>query len=97
METSFLIVSLYNEQTRTIVLAQGALPTDILTKFSIVKVESNENEIRMYLDEIADKEFLENIHIESKGFTDPVIVRDFPIRDKGGDLIVRRRCWYDNL
>lgn len=77
--------------------AQVVLPTDILTKIAIVKVESNDNEIRIYFDEIVDKEFLENIHIESKGFTDPVTVRDFPIRDKGVDLIVRRRRWYDNL
>lgn len=80
-----------------LLLAQVVLPTDILTKFSIVKVESNDNAIRIYLDELADKEFLENTHIESKGFTDPVTVRDFPIRDKGVDLIVRRRRWYDNL
>lgn len=79
-----------------LLLAQVVLPTDILTKFAIVKVESNDKEIRIYLEEIADKEFLENIHIESKGFTDPVTVRDFPIRDKGVDLIVRRRRWYDN-
>ena len=79
-----------------LLLAQVVLPTDILTKFAIVKVESNDNEIRIYLDEIADTEFIENIHIESKGFTDPVTVRDFPIRDKGVDLIVRRRRWYDN-
>ena len=37
----------------------------------------------------------ENPKIESKGFCDAVTVRDFPIRDKGVDLIVRRRKWYD--
>ncbi|MGL4492831.1 MAG: ISAon1 family transposase N-terminal region protein [Tannerellaceae bacterium] len=80
-----------------LLLAQVVLPTDILTKFAIVKVESNENEIRIYLDEIADKKFLENIQIESKGFTDPVTICYFPIRDKGVYLIVRLRRWYDNL
>lgn len=65
-----------------LLLAQVVLPTDILTKFAIVKVESNYNEIRISLDEITDKEFVENIHIESKGFTDPVTVRDFPIEIK---------------
>ncbi|MGL4228126.1 MAG: hypothetical protein ACRDCN_01910 [Tannerellaceae bacterium] len=53
-----------------LLLAQIVLPTDILTKFVIIKVETNNNEIRIYLDEIADKEFVENTHIESKGFTD---------------------------
>ena len=33
--------------------------------------------------------------IESKGFCEAVTIRDFPIRDKGVDLIVRRRKWYD--
>ena len=80
-----------------LLLTQIVLPIDILTKLVIIKVESNDNEIRIYLDEIADKEFVENIHIESESFTDPVAVRDFPIRDKGVDLIVQRRRWYDNL
>ncbi|MGL4491419.1 MAG: ISAon1 family transposase N-terminal region protein [Tannerellaceae bacterium] len=82
---------------RLLLRAQFVLPTDILAKFATIKVESNDSEIRIYLDEIVDEEFVANIHIESKGFTDPVTVRDFPIRDKGVDLIVRGRRWYDNL
>ena len=35
------------------------------------------------------------MNIESKGFLSPVTVRDFPIRDKAVDLIVRRRRWKD--
>ena len=30
---------------------------------------------------------------ESKGFLNPVTIRDFPLRDKAVDLVVRRRRW----
>ena len=49
----------------------------------------------IYLDESVRAEYKENPKIESKGFCDAVTIRDFPIRDKGVDLIVRRRKWYD--
>lgn len=39
-------------------------------------------------------EYKSNPDIESKGFCDAVTIRDFPIRNKGVDLIVRRRRWY---
>ena len=77
-----------------LLLAQVVLPADILNKFTIIKVESDNSDIRIYLDEIADDSLLTNPDIESKGFTDPMTVRDFPIRDKGVDLIVRRRRWH---
>ena len=35
--------------------------------------------------------------MESKGFSDAVTIRDFPIRNKGVDLVVRRRKWYDKV
>ena len=47
------------------------------------------------LDESVKAEYKENPEIESKGFCEAVTIRDFPIRDKGVDLIVRRRKWYD--
>ena len=71
------------------------LPIDLLSRFEIIKVESDEKDIRIYLDEIADEMNINNPDIESKGFTSAVTVRDFPIRDKGVDLIVRRRRWYN--
>ncbi|MGL5272608.1 MAG: ISAon1 family transposase N-terminal region protein, partial [Phocaeicola sp.] len=54
-----------------LLLAQVVLPADILTRFTITKVESNENDIRIYLDERVDEELLSDILIESKGFTEP--------------------------
>ena len=51
--------------------------------------------IRIYLDESAKADYKENPGIESKGFCEAVTIRDFPIRNKSVDLIVRRRKWYD--
>ena len=65
-----------------LLLAQFVLPTDILSRFEIIKIESDET-------------ITNDQDIESKGFTSAVTVHDFPIRDKGVDLVVRRRRWYN--
>ena len=75
-------------------LAQLILPSEILTNFEVVRVEEEASLIRIYLDESVKVEYKENPEIESKGFCEAVTIRDFPIRDKGVDLIVRRRKWY---
>lgn len=71
------------------------LPSEILSNFEVVRVGQDPSLIRIYLDESIKAEYKENPDIESKGFCDAVTIRDFPIRDKGVDLIVRRRRWYD--
>ena len=76
-------------------LAQLILPSEILTNFEVVRVEEEASLIRIYLDESVKAEYKESPEIESKGFCEAVTIRDFPIRDKGVDLIVRRRKWYD--
>ena len=76
-------------------LAQLILPSEILTNFEVVCVEEEASLIRIYLDESVKAEYKESPEIESKGFCEAVTIRDFPIRDKGVDLIVRRRKWYD--
>lgn len=76
-------------------LAQLILPSEILSNFEVVRVEEEASLIRIYLDESVKAEYKENTEIESKGFCDAATIRDFPIRDKGVDLIVRRRRWYD--
>lgn len=76
-------------------LAELILPSDILSNFEVVRVEQETSLIRIYLDESVKMEYKENANIESKGFCDAVTIRDFPIRDKGVDLTVRRRRWYD--
>lgn len=76
-------------------LAQLILPSEILSNFEVVRVVEEASLIRIYLDESVKAEYKENPEIESKGFCEAVTIRDFPIRDKGVDLIVRRRKWYD--
>ena len=76
-------------------LAQLILPSEILSNFEVVRVEEEASLIRIYLDESVKADYKENTEIESKGFCDAATIRDFPIRDKGVDLIVRRRRWYD--
>ena len=76
-------------------LAQLILPSEILSNFEVVRVEEEASLIRIYLDESVKAEYKESPEIESKGFCEAVTIRDFPIRDKGVDLIVRRRKWYD--
>ena len=76
-------------------LAQLILPSEILSNFEVVRVEEETSLIRIYLDESVKAEYKENPEIESKGFCETVTIRDFPIRDKGVDLIVRRRKWYN--
>ncbi len=52
------------------------------------------NEVVIYLEEKIS--FLRSIQIrilESKGFYDPVIVQDFPLRGKKVFLNIRRRRW----
>lgn len=76
-------------------MAQLILPSEILSNFEVVRVEEESSLIRIHLDEAVRTEYKENPAVESKGFCDAVTIRDFPIRDKGVDLIVRRRRWYD--
>lgn len=76
-------------------LAQLILPSEILLSFEVVRVEEELSLIRIHLDEAVEPEYRENPNMESKGFCDAVTIRDFPIHDKGVDLIVRRRRWYD--
>lgn len=76
-------------------LAQLILPSEIFSNFEVVRIEEEPSLIRIYLDESVRAEYKENPGIESKGFCEAVTVRDFPIRNKGVDLVVRRRKWYD--
>lgn len=71
------------------------LPSNILSRFILVKVESTDDTISIHLDEKIPSDYQSNPNIESKGFLSPVTVRDFPIHDKAVNLIVRRCRWLD--
>ena len=70
------------------------LPEGTLDYFDVINVVEDSTQIVIYLeeknlipDEYKDKD------TESKGFYEPVVVRDFPIRGRQVFLNVRRRRW----
>lgn len=76
-------------------LAELVLPRELLRYFLIVKIEHSSTLFRIHLDEKMEKELLDDVHFESKGFMDSVEVTDFPIRDHNVILVLRRRRWID--
>ena len=65
-----------------------------LDYFSIADVKESSTDIVIFLEEKneAPCEY-SNKKVESKGFYDPVVVQDFPIRGKKLFLNIRRRRW----
>ena len=65
-----------------------------LDYFNISDVKESSTEIVIYLEEKNEvpKEYSDS-KVESKGFYDPVVVQDFPIRGKKVFLNIRRRRW----
>ena len=79
-------------------LAQLVLPKEILERFLIVKIETDEADIdamsmTIHLDERINKAYQENSEYESLGFMEAVSITDFPIRDHKVVLKLRRRRW----
>ena len=70
------------------------LPEGTLDYFIISDVKESSTEIVIYLEEKneAPQEYSES-KVESKGFYDPIVVQDFPIRGKKVFLNIRRRRW----
>ena len=70
------------------------LPTGTLDYFDVVNVVEDSTQIVIYLEEknIVPVEY-SGKDTESKGFFEPKVVQDFPIRGKQVFLNVRRRRW----
>ena len=70
------------------------LPEGTLDYFDLVDVKESVNEVVIYLEEknIVPEKYTDQ-DTESKGFYDPVIVQDFPLRGKKVFLNIRRRRW----
>ena len=70
------------------------LPEGTLDYFDVINVIEDSTQIVIYLEEknLVPEEY-EDKDTESKGFYEPVVVRDFPIRGKQLFLNVRRRRW----
>ena len=70
------------------------LPEGTLDYFIISDVKESSTEIVIYLEEkneVPDE--YSSMQVESKGFYEPVVVQDFPIRGKKLFLNIRRRRW----
>ena len=67
------------------------LPEGTLDYFDLVDVKESVNEVVFYLEEknIVPEKYTDQ-DTESKGFYDPVIVQDFPLRGKKVFLNIRR-------
>ena len=79
-------------------LASLVLPKEILERFAIVKIETDERDIdamsmTIHLDERTNTAYQESELYESLGFMNAVSVTDFPIRDHKVVLKLRRRRW----
>ena len=70
------------------------LPEGTLDYFDLVDVKESVNEVVIYLEEknIVPEKYTDQ-DIESKGFYDPVIVQDFPLRGKKVFFNIRCRRW----
>ena len=79
-------------------LARIVLPSEILERFEIVQIETDEEDIdsmsmTIHLDEHMNAEYQADDGYESLGFMEAVSVTDFPIRDHKVVLKLRRRRW----
>lgn len=70
------------------------LPEGTLDYFDLVNVQEGSNEIVIYFEEknVVPEQYAGQ-ESESKGFCEPVVIQDFPIRGKKVFLNVRRRRW----
>jgi transposase len=82
--------------TDGLTLAKYVLPAELFQYFELVKIEPEGRELHLYLEELNElPEGYVRGELESKGFHDTVVIRDFPIREKPSFLHVRRRRWLE--
>ena len=70
------------------------LPEGTLDYFEVLDVKESKDEIIIYLEEKnTPPSTYQDEELESKGFYEPVLIQDFPLRGKRVLLNVRRRRW----
>ena len=84
-------------------LASFILPNGILDWFDFIKASEEQVEkkdciykstLHIYLDE-KDNRTNEHLFLKPNGFTEPTIIKDFPVRNRNLILHVRRRRYLD--
>jgi hypothetical protein len=75
-------------------LAKYILPDELFRYFRLCNVEELSGELHFYLDELNIlPDAYVGVDMESKGFHQESVIKDFPLRDKSLYLHVRRRRW----
>ena len=80
----------------TLGLIKYVLPEEIFRYFELKEIEQKDRELHLYLEEqneIPDGYKREDL--ESNGFHNETVIKDFPIREKPSYLHVRRRRWLE--
>ena len=73
------------------------LPSELVERFDLVHIEQMHDGYHLFLDQKnIPPESVKGHKLESKGFLDDAILRDFPLRGKASFLHLRRRKWWDH-
>jgi len=77
-------------------LLQYFLPSEFIAYFDLVEIKDSNNHLEFILKEknVRPLEY-SSLSLESKGFTRPIRLQDFPIRDHKVELLIYRRSWRD--
>lgn len=71
------------------------LPFGVTDYFDVLGIKESSTELTIYLEEknLVPEEY-SSFKVYSKGFCEPVVLQDFPLRGRNVYLNVRRRRWY---
>ncbi len=76
-------------------LSQLILPSEIFEHFELIATLTDDHAIHIHLDQKNTPPVKHNYTYTSKGFSDPTVVQDFPIRGVPVLLHIRRRKWLE--
>lgn len=76
-------------------LSKLILPVEVLHNFELVKIQDTDSRIDIYLDEYSNPPKSASYSYQSKGFSSPTIIQDFPLRSKAVYLHIRKRKWLE--
>jgi hypothetical protein len=72
------------------------LPEELFNYFDVLSIEKDPFSVKIHLDEKNElPEELKGRNLHSKGFHKPIVVQDFPLRERMVFLHIRRRRWLD--
>ncbi|MDR2009405.1 MAG: transposase family protein [Bacteroidales bacterium] len=76
-------------------LLKLVLPIEVLHNFEVVDIHDTSSSIDIRLDEHSNPPRSDSYSYQSKGFTSPTTIQDFPLRGKSVYLHVRKRKWFE--